>query len=95
MFQQMLDFYGRVVGDLRKFGVQRFDDAHGVRGAVEEIGIAEGDVARAVRDLLADIVENDVALHDAELALIDGHDRTVAAQMFAAAAGFGVGDGLD
>ena len=65
-----------------------------MRGAVEKIGIAESHVRRARGDLLANIVEHDVALHHAKLALINRHDRTMAAQMFAAAAGFGVSDGL-
>ena len=49
MLEQMLDLDGRIVGDGGKFGVQRFHDGHGVGGAVEEIRIAEGDVAGARR----------------------------------------------
>ena len=40
----------------------------------------------------ADVGEHDVGLHDAELPLVDRHDRTVPAQVPAAAAGFGVAD---
>ncbi len=40
----------------------------------------------------ADVGEHDVRLHDAELAVVDGDDRTVAAQVLAAAAGLGVAD---
>src|SRR6202034_2817815 len=90
MFEEMLDFNGRVVSDRGKFGVQRLHDAHRVRGTVQKIRIAESHMACALRDLLADIVEHDVALNYAELALIHGHDGAVAAQMFAAAARLGV-----
>ena len=92
MPEQVLDFDGRVVSDLRKFGVQRFDNFGGMRRAVEEIRIAEGDVARAAGDLAANVFEYDVALDDPKLAAINRNDGTVPAQMFAAAAGFGVGD---
>jgi hypothetical protein len=53
--EQVLDFYCYVVGELWMLGVQRFNDTRGVGDAVEEIGIAEGDVFRAGCDLLADI----------------------------------------
>src|SRR5258706_6880366 len=92
MFEKMLDLDGRVVGDERKLAMQFLNDAHRVGGSIEEIGIAEGDVLRAGGDLLANIVQHYVALDDAEVALINRHNRAVAAQMFAAAAGLGVGD---
>ena len=90
MLLEVLDLDGRVVGDLGEFGMERFYDPHGMGGAVEEIGIAEGDVARACRDLLPDVGEHHVALHHAKLSLVDGHHRAVPAQMLAAAAGLGV-----
>ena len=88
----MLDLDGDVVGDLRVRGVQRVDDAHRVRRTVEEIGIAERDVLRRRPRPARDVGEHDVGLHDAELSLVDRHDRAMAAQMLAAAAGFGVPD---
>ena len=48
--------------------------------------------SRAGGDLRVDVGEHDVRLHDAELAVVDRHDRTVAAQVPAAAAGFRVAD---
>ena len=42
------------------------------------------------RDLRVDVGEHDVRLHDAELAVVDRHDRAMPAQMLAAAARFGV-----
>ena len=65
--------------------VQRFDDTLGVGGAVEEVGIAKGDVLGAAGDLLVDVGEHDVHRHDAELTVVDGHDRAMAAAMLAAA----------
>ena len=90
MLLEMLDLDGRVVGDFGKFGMERFHDPHGVGGTVEEIGIAEGDVARARRDLLPDVFEHHLALHHAKLSLVHRNHGTVPAQMLAAAAGLGV-----
>ena len=70
--------------------MKRFDNASGVGDAIEEIGIAEGDVLRACCDLLTNVGENYVERDYAELALINGHDGAMAAEMFAAAGGFGV-----
>ena len=63
------------------------DDLESVLDSVEEIRIAEGDVLRAGGHLAADVFHDDVAAHDAENAFVDGHDRAVAAEMFATAAG--------
>ena len=51
----MLDLDRDVVGQLRVASVQRFDDPTRVSRAVEEIGIAEGDVLGAGGDLLIDV----------------------------------------
>jgi len=90
MLQQMLDLDRHVVRDPRVRRVQPIDNAAGVRGAVEEIRIAEGDVPRARCHLVRDVGEDDSLLHDAELAVVDRHNRTVPAQMTAAAARLGV-----
>ena len=65
--------------------MQRVDDAHRMGRAVEEVGVAERDVARSGSDLLADVVEHDVDRHDAEATPIDRHHRAVTAQVLAAA----------
>src|SRR5437868_11463185 len=44
---------------------------------------------RASSDLLADVGEDDLAVHDAEDTFIDRHDGAMAAEMFATAAGLG------
>ena len=51
--QEMLDLDGRVVSELRKFTVQRVNERNGVADAIEEVGIAERNVLRASRHLLA------------------------------------------
>ena len=61
-----------------------------VRGTVEEVRVAEGDVLDALRHLRRDVGDDDVGWHDAELPVVDGHDRAVAAAVLAAAAGLGV-----
>ena len=60
--------------------------------AVEEVGIAEGDVPGAGGDLRPHVGHDDVDRDDPKAAVVDGHDRTVPAAMFAAAAGLGVAD---
>lgn len=85
---QMLDFYGHVVRDAGKVAVKFFDQFEGVADAVEKIGIAKRDVLCARGDLLADILQDGVAADDAKNAFVYGHDWTMPAEMFAAAAGF-------
>ena len=72
--------------------MQRLDKRHGVADAVEEVRVAEGDVAGAGFDLAFHICQDDVGLNNAEFTLVDGHNRTVTAQVFAAATRLGVAD---
>ena len=53
--------------------------------SVEEVGIAERDVLGAGGHLRADVAHHDVERNRAEGAAVDRHDRTVPAQMLAAA----------
>src|SRR5947209_525233 len=89
VFAKMLDLDGDVVGDRGKFAMKSVDYFEGMLDAVEEIGIAERDMLRAGSDLLANVGEDDVAVHDAEDTFIDWHDGAMTAEMFAAAAGLG------
>src|SRR5271165_410073 len=79
-----------IVGNPRKVLMQRLDNAHGVRRSIPEIGVSESNVGSARLYLLADIGEYDVRLNHAKAAIVHVHNRTVAAAMFAAPAGFGV-----
>ncbi len=54
--------------------------------------IVKRDVLRSAGDLLADVSEDHVALNDSELSLVNRNDGTVPADVFAASAGFGIGD---
>ncbi len=93
--QKMLDLDGDIVGDFRKLAMQGLDDANCVRGPVEEVRIAERDVPGAGRDLLADVGQNDIRLHNAEGPLIHRDHRTMPAQMLTPARCFRVaGDTL-
>ena len=75
--------------------VKGFDDTRGVGDAVEKIGIAESEVLGTGFDLLANVRKNDFPRHDAKLARINRYDRTMAAEMFAAARSFSVtGDAM-
>src|ERR1700680_2032660 len=84
--QQMLNFDSDVVTEPREFAVERLDDGQAVGWAIEEVRITEGDVLSPHFDLAANIFEHYRALHDSEFAAIDGHNRTMAAEMLAAAA---------
>src|SRR5262245_5401265 len=70
-----------------------FDNSHGVRGTIEEIRIAKRDVLSARRHLGVDVGQHDIRLDDAELTVVDRHDRTMAAEMTASAAGLRVPHG--
>ena len=65
-------------------------DAHRVGHPVPEVRVPEGDMLGAGLDLLGDVGEHDVPLHDPEPAVVDRDDRAVAAAVPAAAAGLGV-----
>src|SRR5215211_7065197 len=88
--EQMLDLDDHVIGEPREAPVQLCDDAHGVGGTVEEIGIAEGDVLCSGLDLTRNVLQHDIRLHDEEPAAVDGNNGAMAAEMFAAPAGLGV-----
>jgi hypothetical protein len=88
----VLDFDGHVVGDVRPAAVQGFRDAHGVGGAVEEVGVAKGDVLGSGGNLAGDVFQHHVRLHDEEAPAVDRNDGAVAAEVLAAAAGLGVAD---
>src|SRR5215213_8995434 len=90
VLEQMLDLDDRVIGEPREPPVQLFDDAHGVGGTVEEIGVTEGDVLRSGLDLARDVLQHDVRLHDEEPAAVDRDDWAMATEMLAAPAGLGV-----
>src|SRR6185295_2240051 len=92
MAKQMLDLDRDVVADLRMLRVQGARDPHRVRRAVEEVGVAKGDVSGARRNLVVEISDNDLRLDDAELAVVDRDDRAMAAEMPAPAARLGVAD---
>ena len=94
MLQQVLHLDGHVVGERRPLAVQRFHNGDGVAGAVQKIGIAEGDVLGAGGYLLADVRQHHVLLHDAKRSAIDRDHGAMAAQMLAAARGFGVAHAL-
>ena len=94
LLPQVLDLDRDVVGDAGKLARQRVDDRQRVSRAVEEVGIAEGDVLRARRHLRADVRQHDVDRHGAEPAVVDRDDRTVPAAMLAPARRLGVADNL-
>ncbi len=69
--------------------MHRLHNRKRMRRTVEKIGIAERDVLRARGDLLADVFQHDVAFDHAKRAVVNRHNRAMAAQMLAAARGFG------
>ena len=87
---QVLDLDRDVVAQLRMLRVQRAHQRQRVTGSVQEVRVAERDVARAGAHLAADVLEHDGARDDAEPPAVDGHDRTVPAGVPAAATRFRV-----
>ena len=59
--------------------MHRLHEWNRVRRAVEKIGIAKRDVPRARRDLLTDILEDDLSIDHAKRAVIHRHDGAMAA----------------
>ena len=92
--QQVLDLGRDVEGQRGELGVQRARDREGVVGPVEEVGVAERDVGRPRRHLLADVREDHSRGTDEEAAAVDGRDRAVAAEVEAAPARLDVADQL-
>ena len=70
--------------------MQRFHQRNGVSHSIEEIRIAKRDVLRARGHLLPDIRKHDLPVDDAENTVVYRHNRTMPAQMLAAAARFRV-----
>ena len=90
MGQQVLDLDRDVVAHVRVPGRKRLDDPTRVGRAVEEVGVAEGDVLRAGVHLLGDVRHHDIVGHDAQRASVHGHDRAMRTGVQAAARGLGV-----
>src|ERR1700720_1477529 len=86
MRQQMLHLDGHVVGQIGKLLMHSPDDTERMRRAVKEVRIPEGDMPRARRGLLANVPKNNLQRDDAKPAIVDGHHRTVPAQVLTTAA---------
>src|SRR5713101_10124514 len=93
MFAEVLDFDGDVIGKVRMLAMKAFYNGQRVADAVEKIGIAEGDVFGASHHLPANVFEDHFAVNNAKHALIDRDNRTMPAEMLAAATGFRVTHG--
>src|SRR5262249_27391785 len=89
VFAQVFNFDGDVVSDAWKFAMEFVDQLERVTNAIEEVGIAEGNVSSARLNLLTDVGHHHVATHYAKDPFVDWNDRTVAAEMFATATRFG------
>src|SRR5277367_3961946 len=81
MLQQMLDLDRDVVRHRRKLRMKRLDDGERVSWTVQKIGVAESNMLSPGGDLLPDICQHHLSLHDAESPLIHRHDRAVPAQV--------------
>jgi hypothetical protein len=91
--EDVLDLDGGVEGEIRPLGMEGGGDAQGMGGAVEEVRIAEADVAGAGRNLAADVGEDDMERDHAKGALVEGDDGAMAAEVLAAATGLGGASG--
>src|SRR5215510_2196310 len=84
MLQQVFHLDYDVVSHIGKFAMQRFNDPSRVSRTIEEIRIAERDVAGTLFDLRTHIGEDRFYGHDPELAVVDRHDRAMPAAVLAA-----------
>ena len=90
VLQQVLDLDGDVEAEA---GVAAGEDAQqgeGVGHGVEEVGVAECDVAGAELDLGVDVGQDDIGRDEAQPAAVGGREGAVRAAMGAAAAGLDV-----
>src|SRR5258705_1948666 len=92
MRQKMLDLDRDVVSQAWELPAETLDNSPGVRRAVEKIRIAEADVLRPRSNLRADVVDDDIDRNRIKTSLVDRHNRTMPAQMFAPARGIGASD---
>ena len=90
MLQEVLNLGGEVERERRELGARRPQDREGVARAVQEVRIAEGQMRGAGGDLVADVGQHDLARHDEEAAAVHRRDRTMPAEVQAAAARLGL-----
>jgi hypothetical protein len=70
--------------------MHQVDQLQRMADTVEKIGIAKRNVLGTHLDLSGNIAEDDGSLHNPKFSLIDRHDRTMSAEMFAAPASLSV-----
>src|SRR5256885_3397064 len=90
MAQEMFNLNRHIIGKLWKFRMQCLHQRNGMANAIEKIWIAKGDVFSPSRDLLSDILQDHVTLHNPETPLIDWHNGAMAAQVLTATARLGI-----
>ena len=95
VIEQVLDLDRYVKRQLSVASARCFEQFQPVCGRVEEIRIAEGDVASPHRRLLVDVAEHRFRAVEPQPAGVDGRERAVGAAMGAAARGLGVAGQLE
>src|SRR2546429_7141965 len=85
MTPHVLDLGGEVVADVGKLDVQLAHQLERVPRPVEEVGIAEGDVACPGLDQATDVLEYHTARYREEAAAVDRRDPRMEARVEAAA----------
>src|SRR6266516_5222838 len=90
MTQHVLDLRGEVVTQVGKLDVQLAHQLERVPRSVEEIGVAEGDVACPGRDQATDVLQHHAARYREEAAAVDRRDGAMQARVQAATTGLDV-----
>src|SRR4029453_17476948 len=90
MLQQMLDLGGEIESECREAAVHFTHDAERVAGTIEKIGVSEGDVRGPELDLQANVFQHQLFRQDEKAAGVYRGDRTMTAEVQAAAAGLHV-----
>src|SRR5579859_3346892 len=88
----MLDLNRCIEGQRGKLGTYGAQDFERVAGAVQEIGVAKGNMLRAHLDLRANILKDELLGDNEETSLVDRRNRTVQAGVQAAPACLGIAD---
>src|SRR6266700_3532613 len=88
--EQVFNLNRYIIGKLGKLRMQGLHQGDSMPNAVEKIWIAKGDVLGPSRDLLSDIRQDHITLHNPETPLIDWYNGAMAAQVLTATARLGV-----
>ena len=90
MLEQVFHFCREIEADMGEGGIEGSGYFAGVAGTIEKIRVTESYMLGAVFDLLGDVGDDGFDGYDEKAAIVNWHDRTVAAGVQTAAAGLSI-----